>query len=87
MANQHLSLSPSKQGAAQSRTVGQATPEATSDMKQYFNTNLSQNGSPNAKQGSPGKKRALPIQQKHLVYNEWGAIIQHQDEMDRAMKA
>ena len=48
---------------------------------------MSNHGSPNGKHGSPGKKRALPIQQKHLVYNEWGAIIQHQDEMDRAMKA
>lgn len=33
------------------------------------------------------KKRPLPIQQKELVYNEWGAIIQHQDEMDKALKA
>ena len=28
----------------------------------------------------------MPIQQKHMVFNEWGAIIKHQDEMDQALK-
>lgn len=32
------------------------------------------------------KKRALPIEQKNMVYNEWGAIIRHQDEMDKALR-
>lgn len=31
-------------------------------------------------------KRALPIQDRNMVYNEWGAIIAHQDEMDKAFK-
>jgi hypothetical protein len=32
------------------------------------------------------QKRHLPIHQKNMVYNEWGAIIKHQDEIDRALK-
>jgi hypothetical protein len=31
-------------------------------------------------------KRHLPIVQKKMVYNEWGALIRHQDEMDQALK-
>ena len=31
-------------------------------------------------------KRHLPIAQKQMVYNEWGAIIQHQDEMAKAQR-
>jgi hypothetical protein len=37
-------------------------------------------------QEPPVRKRALPIEQKNMVYNEWAAIIQHQDEMDQALK-
>ena len=32
------------------------------------------------------QKRHIPINQKNMVYNEWAAIIQHQDEMDKALK-
>mmetsp|Transcript_23955 Transcript_23955/g.36709 ORF Transcript_23955/g.36709 Transcript_23955/m.36709 type:complete len:88 (+) Transcript_23955:1288-1551(+) len=35
--------------------------------------------------GSPFK-RHLPVQQKEMVYNEWGAVIKHQDEMHQALK-
>ena len=27
--------------------------------------------------------RPLPIYEKELVYNEWGAVIKHQDDLDR----
>jgi len=35
--------------------------------------------------GSPGK-RNLPVAAKQMIFNEWGAVIQHQDEMDKALK-
>lgn len=34
---------------------------------------------------SPGK-RHLPVAQKQMIYNEWGAVIKHQDEVDQALK-
>ena len=28
------------------------------------------------------KRRHLPIEQKKKVFNEWGAVLQHQDEVE-----
>ena len=28
------------------------------------------------------KKRHLPIEQKKKVFNEWGAVLRHQDEVE-----
>jgi len=36
-------------------------------------------------EGSPNK-RHLPVAAKQMVYNEWGAVIKHQDEMDQALR-
>ena len=30
--------------------------------------------------------RPLPVHEKELVFNEWGAVIKHQDEIDREIK-
>lgn len=30
--------------------------------------------------------RPLPVHEKEGVFNEWGAVIKHQDEIDREMK-
>lgn len=28
----------------------------------------------------------MPVAPKHMIFNEWGAIIKHQDEMAEALK-
>ena len=32
---------------------------------------------------SPQRRRHLPIEQKKKVFNEWGAVLRHQDEMEQ----
>ena len=34
----------------------------------------------------PLKRRHLPIESKKKVFNEWGAVLQHQDELERFAK-
>jgi hypothetical protein len=36
--------------------------------------------------GQSPPKRHLPIAPKQMVYNEWAAILAHQDEMDQALR-
>ena len=31
------------------------------------------------------EKRHLPVAAKQMIYNEWGAIIKHQDEMNKVL--
>ena len=31
------------------------------------------------------EKRHLPVASKKMIYNEWGAIIKHQDEIGEAL--
>lgn len=43
-------------------------------------------GSPVANQSrSPSPKRHLPIQNKKKIFNEWGAVIRHHDELADAL--
>lgn len=47
--------------------------------------NPNQSSGYNPLTGSPAK-RHLPVSQKKMVYNEWGAVIHHQDEMAEAQR-
>ena len=31
-------------------------------------------------------KRPLPVRQKEKIFNEWGAVLAHQDEIDQEIK-
>ena len=42
------------------------------------------NSSPN---GGVNKRRHLPIEQKKKVFNEWGAVLRHQDEVEQKQRA
>ena len=33
------------------------------------------------------KRRHLPIEQKKKVFNEWGAVLRHQDEVEQKVLA
>lgn len=34
----------------------------------------------------PVKRRHLPIESKKKVFNEWGAVLRHQDELEEKVK-
>ena len=37
-------------------------------------------------QSASPERRHLPVAAKQMIYNEWGAVLKHQDEMDQALK-
>lgn len=73
--------------AAQANENGQGLTSMTARQPQGRNNSASMAGGQSRLTGSVAKNlRPLPIFERENVFNEWGAVIKHQDEIDRELK-